>query len=297
MSQCAATFSIFDTCIATAITDVGLIPQPEEILRPRAGTGVWNGSNIVNLVDQDGFRAPILWSYYKAMKWFPRYKAFPFVFDVNVSDVRLAFDQVLPTILTDPSTIPQGRRNLSDEVSLAGLENLVQSPLCFNDSLEFMKLEEGTKFFYEALLAGVRERFFTNELDFNMLELHLGYEDEIPVRLEDGNLRLVERLLKLSGADVRLNTIVQKIEDASSFGYEGSLITSFSTTGSSPIVERFDNVVLATSLSRGNITFEPTLQDLPGLVQEYRDSVVTHFTTSSELDPLSFNYTDTMRTY
>lgn len=231
------------------------------------------------------------------MKWFPRYKTFPFDFEINVSTIRQYSDQVLPTSLEpgmQPPNTPLGRRNLREELERVRLDKFVQNPLCFDEAFEFVESDEGHRFLREAILPGVRERFFTNGLDFNMLELYFGFEAAFPAYVQGGNLRLIERLLRQPGASIRVNTEVQKVEEVDVFGGRSSLLTSVPTSGGSPTIEQFDTVIVATSLERGNITFEPALPDLPGLEQDYTDSVVCHFTTSGRLNPCFFNWTETM---
>lgn len=185
VDTCADTFAANDLCIAFAVGDVGLFPLPEDLTRPRAGTGVWDGTNIVGFVDQDGIRDPLLWSYYKEMKYFPRYEDIPREFDINVSTVRLDFDLVLPPVpMVEPAPgMPpepaRGQRNLS--AVLNRLSKFVQNPICFDESFDFVHGQEGAaqRFLSELAYPGLRERFFINGLDYSVLELYLGYEEAL----------------------------------------------------------------------------------------------------------------------
>lgn len=260
----------------------------------------------MGFVDEGGFRNPRIWSYFKHLKWDTRYKDLPLRFDENVTTKRLDFTQLLPVPLVvgepidgTPGTPPTptfGRRNLTQELERARLLDDVQSVICDpQERLADFDSDEGQLFFDEALRPGVRERFFTNEDGFNWLELYLGYEDELPTFVEGGNLRIIGRLLKLSGASISVNAEVKKISqvDPVTFPPKYELTIKSVPTGKTSI-EEFDSVVIATSLDRGNITFEPAIRDLPGLEQSYKDSVVTLFTTASRLNPEFFNWTGSM---
>ena len=232
----------------------------------------------------------MLWSYYKARKWNDRYKQFPSAFEGNTTSNRLDFDRLLSDVTTAPAGL--GKKNLSEEIEFSNLKDLVQSPRCVDDPFDFLEVDGGRKFFNEAIIPGIRERFFTNGYDFNMLELYLGYEDENPTFVEGGNIRVIERLLKLSGATIKTNTEVRKIEQLDADSGERRIQLSFSGRDSKQ--EQFDDVIIATSLDRSNLTFMPDVSELPGLRQDYRDSVVTLFTTAARLNPAFFNWTDTM---
>lgn len=210
---------------------------------------------------------------------------------------RLAYDQLLAVgvLPPDPAYLPLPQRNFSQAAE--NVDSLIQHPLCYRDAIEFVdKTYEGRRFLNEIAFPGARERYFADDaLDFNVLELYLGLEEAIEVRVQGGALRLIERLLQLSDAEIRFDTTVLKIDSsASDFEDIGPLVTSLSSASGKSLTERFDNVILATSLDRSNISFEPQLPNGPGLKQEYQDSFVTHLVTESRLSPRFFNYTDTM---
>ncbi len=49
IDSCAATYSIFDTCVVTLATDVGLTLQEQIVLRPRLAFGLWNDHECLQL--------------------------------------------------------------------------------------------------------------------------------------------------------------------------------------------------------------------------------------------------------
>ena len=104
-------------------------------------------------------------------------------------------------------------------------------------------------------------------------------------------MRLIDRLLRLAEADIRLDLEVKQIEVL-----PGQPITVTSgLPGRGPRVEeKFDIVVIANSFELANITFDPPLPDLTGSKQIYKDSFVTHFTTESQLNATYFNRDEAM---
>lgn len=290
IDTCAATFAAGDTCVATLAANVGLTLQQQAPQRPRQAFGVWNGKEM--LAVEENFRDTISWSEYRQDKWSSRWGDAPVSLYSYVKNIlRLNFDTVLGgSVGSDFRPFVPGKGNLSEEVERSRLTEYVKSFKCTQaDPPRPFYRPEGRTFGVEIINAGARERFFSNGWQLNVLGFSLGFEDEVPSLVRGGNLRLVERLLKLSTTDVRLESEVQKIE----IREESFELTSVSN-GGIPQMETFDMVVLATSLSLANITFEPKLPDRPGLEQFYEDSFVTHFTSYDRLNSSFFNRTGTM---
>ena len=290
VDSCAATFSIRDSCIASSATSVGLLIQPLGLNQPQAGVAVWDGEKIVGLVEETGFRSPNLWSFFRKMRWYNRYGNTPWEFQNEVLRVRLEFDQLLPPSVIGNGQVPVVQTNLSQVLINAGLKGYEQDSLCAaNEGVE-LKIPPGKKanrFYQEVAIAGEIERFFDDVTVLNVLELYLGFEEANLISIEGGNLRLIERLLKLSSLDVRVESEVQKIERVGT-GLEVTVVPSNDVP---PYIENFDAVVLTTSLELANLTIEPPLGDIPGLKQKYENSFITHFTTGSLLNASYFNLT------
>ena len=124
-----------------------------------------------------------------------------------------------------------------------------------------------------------------------MLEFLFGYETQVESSVDGGNLQLIDRLLRIATSDVRLGTEVKAIKRR----LTGDIrLTTESTIDGSTREETFDVVIIATSIDRSGLKFDPPLDNVTGLGQKYRDSFVTHFTTPSLLDPSYFNRTGTM---
>ncbi|KAK5119490.1 hypothetical protein LTR85_007590 [Meristemomyces frigidus] len=278
VDTCAATFSLGDQCILASATGVGLMTMPAPVPM-RAGTGVWDGKLFVGFVEADGFRTPLAWSFFRKLKWFQRYGATPTRLANNATTARQQLFQLLPLVAA-PMPGVQAKKNLRQEVAASGLLPIVEGTLCsLGDPSAGIDCAGGKErlFVEEVCNAGARERYLGN----------LGQQSAIV----GGNLRLIDRLLALSRATIRLNTTVRSLE-----GDEGSaswLLDSVDKPegpgrpGTSSRDE-FEIVILASSLSLANVTFTPKLARQPGLQQLYTDSYVTHCTTSRTLNGSTF---------
>ena len=143
----------------------------------------------------------------------------------------------------------------------------------------------------EVLTAAQRERFFGSIHDLNVLEFLFGYENQLESAVDGGNLQLIDRLLRIATDDIKLGTEVKTIERQLTGDI---MLKTESTTDGSTSEEVFDAVIIATSIDRSRMKFDPPLDNVTGLGQKYRDSFVTHFTTTSLLDPSYFNRTGQM---
>ncbi|KAK5174274.1 uncharacterized protein LTR77_001354 [Saxophila tyrrhenica] len=294
IDTCAATFDSEDLCIVSSAVVAGLTLQARITTRPRTGEGIWDGDEM--LAVEEEFRDAIAWSEFRQRKWSQRYDRSPTSFSPLVNTIRGSLGLVLGTalpILGGGASI--GVANLSAEVEIAGLSEMAKSFQCSETNYEdldgMFDSPEAKRFGRELVNAGTRERYFANGDELNVLEYILGFQDQLPSYVSEGNLRLVERLLKLSTPDVRLGAEVQKIETK---GKNDHRLTIVPTDGGVPATEQFDAVILATPYSLANITFDPPLQNATDLIQHYEDSFVTHFTTPSRLNQTFFNWTDTM---
>lgn len=289
VDTCAATFDSGDLCIAQSVMLTGLTLQQQSLARPRAGVGIWNGVNMV--ATEDEFRDAQTWSEFRQDKWSKRYGRSPSAFAPEVAQIRASLSLVLSRATPSlPFVLLPGNQNVSDEVETGGLTGYVRT-FARKALPELFDNVEGQRFGDEIVNAGARERYFANGDELNVLEFILGFEDQRPSFVGEGNLRLVERLLKLATADVRLGTEVQKIETVDENDIRLTLVP---TDGGVPTTEQFDTVILASSYSLSNITFEPPIQNSTDLEQNYLDSFVIHFTSTSRLNQTFFKRTETM---
>lgn len=271
IDTCAATFStLSDTCLATSATNIGLLTR---IVTPSdAGTGVWDGTKFRGFVEDTGFRNPQTWSLFRKLRWFQRYGATPWEYARNVTSTQTRYRQLGTAMFT----------SLRAAVKAVNLEKAVRLGLCESGLLDCTQYGNSL-FLQEVIDAGIRERFFGNVDQLNGLDAILGFSGDTLSEIVGGNLRLVDRLIKLSGADLRLSTTVAKIRKQS----QGVWRLYFSTPTVSDSMD-FEAVVIAAPLSTSDLAFEPELGSRPGLLLPYVDSFVTHFTTTSNLSSTYF---------
>lgn len=290
VDTCAATFASSDRCIAQATLEVGLGLLPVTNSDPRgSGIGVWNGEKFVGYVEDDAFRELSQWSFFRQMKYFERYGLVPWVSSQEATRQRLAFSQLLNSPFNSNLQVA-GQANLSKSVENLKLQDYVQNFLCAG-AVFFPSGRKGGLFLDEVLTAAQRERYFGSVFDLNVLEFLFGFEERQERSIRGGNLKLIDRLLRLATNEVRLGTEVRKLERQLTGDVK---LTYESNTDEATVEETFDAVIIATSLDRSNLGFNPPLEDVLGLRQKYKDSFVTHFTTSALLNGSYFNWEDTM---
>lgn len=262
-----------------------------------ADTGIWNGQAFVGFVEQGGFRNMQSWSFFRKLKWFERYGSAPMRLETYIANTRRAFTTLLSPVRQGGAPgggLPKQRQNLRKEVANAGLTAVVRDSTCkLEGPAAVLDCEDDKErlFIDEVFNAGGRERYFADVGELNALETLFGYEGGMQVSVVGGNLRLIDRLLALSRANMRLSTTVrglEKVEDGQGRwrvhsvnkpegpGRPGSVETLSS--------DDFNVVIVASSLSLANLTLAPGTEDQSGLRQSYNDSYVTHFTTTSALN-------------
>ena len=129
----------------------------------------------------------------------------------------------------------------------------------------------GDRWRREVIEAGVRDRFFGDADELNELNSVLGLSSETGLSSVDGgNLRLVDRLTKLSGAQLLLGSKVTAIE----LDHKKQWIITAAVDGSEKGIA-FDKVIIAAPLSLADITV--SLEITAPLI-DFADTVVTHFT-------------------
>ena len=89
----------------------------------RDGFGVWNGKEFVGFVEDDAFRNPAQWSFYRQLKWFKRYGNNPQTTDNEANGARLNFRQLLASPFA-PEVKQPGKPNLRKAVQDQQLEDL-----------------------------------------------------------------------------------------------------------------------------------------------------------------------------
>lgn len=132
--------------------------------------------------------------------------------------------------------------------------------------------------------AGVRDRFFGDADELNELNSVLGLSSETGLSSVDGgNLRLVDRLIKLSGAQLLLGSKVTAVELDHQKHWNITAAVDGRVKGIA-----FDKVIIAAPLSLANISVSP---EITAPLIDFTDTIVTHFTSKQSIRPVRFNST------
>ena len=263
IDTCAATFdTLSDTCIGGLASDVGLMATPVQ-LRDN-GTGVWNGSSFVGFVEDAGFRDSATWSPFKQARFGLRYGESAAAPRQSVIESNY---RILGTSLFT---------SLSDELEFQKLNETVLKGACETKSGLCLRDAGSDRWRREVIEAGVRDRFFGDADELNELNSVLGLSSETGLSSVDGgNLRLVDRLIKLSGAQLLLRSKVTAIE----LDHEKHWIITAAVDGSEKGIA-FDKVIIAAPLSLANISVSP---NITAPLIDFVDTVVTHFTSKQSI--------------
>ena len=109
--------------------------------------------------------------------------------------------------------------------------------------------------------------------------------------VDGGNARLIERLIDLSGADLRLNSTVREIRDGDTRRYRVSVASSPGMNSNLAHAE-YDAVILAVPLHNGSINLDVASagRSIDLLASRLHDeSHVTHFSAPTGLSPAIFH--------
>lgn len=292
IDTCAATFAqLTDTCVLRAATSVGLAATAAQ-RQLAAGIGQWAGpeDGFVGLVEDRGFRDVQLWTPFRAARWFERYGDAPQRFQRSVSNVQTFFTTAFSGVTTQNFT------NLTEEVFRTSLKTSILDGVLESRFLNASNPKD-ILFLREVVEPAQRERFFADIPDLNNLATLFGMGTERVVEIQGGNLRLLDRLIKLSGASLSLSTKVQDIRPskADRGGWElRGVKSSQPGKAASKFTFRFDEVIIAApiKLAELKIDAKPGYKDevIPA-VKGYEDVFVTHFTTANVLNEKYFNTT------
>ncbi len=271
IDTCAATFdTLTDTCIGGLARRVGLTATPVQ-LRDN-GTAVWNGSSFVGFVEDAGFRDYNTWSPFKQARFGLRFGKSPAA--AGQSTVETNYRTLGKSVFT----------SLSDELELRELNETVLKGACETKSGFCLRDAGGDRWRREVIEAGVRDRFFGDADELNELNSVLGLSSETSLSSVDGgNLRLIDRLIKLSGARLVLGSKVNAIE------LDRQKQWNITTTVDGGVKDiAFDKVIIAAPLLLAAISVSPEIT-VPLI--DFADTVVTHFTSKQGISAERFNST------
>lgn len=305
--------STHDWCVLRAINDVGLgpkAPDPRWYFRVKKIVGVWNGGDILNAgphepqcstwselawkLWRDGMSAwylrkvspPIWWELGKLM-W--RYGVSPWRCHRAVSSDLAAWDRFGADMYAWET---HAFSDLGSEMNRSGLSAQVLDSA--RSYLRDLGLSDG--FLNEVVESYARARFFQNLDGARGLSTEIAFRDFFSrsVSVSDGNSRLVDRLITLSRANLKLNSRVKEIQTGQSKRYGLRVESPLPNSNMSTYCEEFDAVVIAVPLSMSGmsgISLGEGLDIRMYLDASYHPSErhITHFVSSQDLSPEFFN--------
>lgn len=127
-----------------------------------------------------------------------------------------------------------------------------------------------------------------NKDSVNQFAASLGLPRKPQKRVERTNERWLQRLVRLSGASVNLQSTVTRITRHQDLTYDIHWLFNNSNNQTESYVKHFDAVIIAAPFHQAGIKFEPPLQSIPAKV-DYTPLHVTHFISRHLLDPTTFN--------
>jgi prenylcysteine oxidase/farnesylcysteine lyase len=150
----------------------------------------------------------------------------------------------------------------------------------------------GEKFSREIIQASTRVNYGQNLGGIHGLETMVCMATDGAMAIEGGNWQIFNAMVKASGADVRLNSAVQKISKKENEAYVlktagKALIEDSNKDGEHN--QEFDTIILATPYQFSEISFSPPLTNPPDEIP-YVTLYVTLFTSPHRLSPSFFNF-------
>lgn len=154
-----------------------------------------------------------------------------------------------------------------------------------------MKGGVSEKFSREIIQASTRVNYGQNIAGIHGLETLVCMSTDGAMSVDGGNWQIFDRMVKASGADVRLNTTVANVEKESNGTYTIQTKATGSDNGDLGHVrqEAFDVVLLAAPYQFSNIKFSPSIKHVPDTIPYVRLHV-TLFTSPHRISPSFFKF-------
>lgn len=269
-------FFVDDDCLTRGMESTGLrFPYAIPLALPRS-VGLWNGQDIAAgpSCDLSAWRdlAPLIARYGISAWRFRRAIA-----STSESWKRLGASRPFD--------------NIGDGLKKAGLGE----DIAFGSAeTYFRKLGVSPKFLSEFVEPCTRARFSRDLANVSAFSAIMAARNAKENCISEGNARLIERMINLAGADVRLNSTVVEIRNGDTRRYQLSVVSTPLLDPPNTVRTEYDIVILAFPLQYGNINLN--VSDLLGHLKESilasrlaAKSHVTHFSTSATISPTFFH--------
>ena len=271
----AATFSEKDWCLRDAIQEVGLKTVTD--WSQDQSTGVWDGHDFLVSYDKDDEPTRATW---RSPQWLWRYgSSLP------------SLQGLIQKYAEKFASFARYRAFTNLPGRLA--EHFTQKELISSATWFFEEKKISDRLVGEIIRAETRHQNARDLDEVNPLSSLLALRAEIQLSVFGGNQRLVNRMLKISEAKVRLNTVVSRIVTGEDRRWK--VHTRSVKPGQADNVKleeaEFDIVILTAPFAFSGIEIEPHYSNLASTaeIRPYIERHVTLFSTPRPLDPSYFN--------
>lgn len=275
----APAFYSDDQCLQTAIDEVGLRQRLEPRYPREKRVGVWNGESFVLYREKD----------LKSTTWRDLVRS---IWRYGLSPRRLQnlVAERLPRLQQLCGASRYANRNISQALEYLGLEaEQTQS------AANYLLNNRISSDFSRDIVEATARAWVAHDLDdINGLAALVAMNPadvDFVQSTSGGNYALIDRLLKLSGADLHLNARVTQIK-RSDRGTLQVTVTTKDVPEGSPVTEivGYDAIIIATPLQGAGLDLDLAVHVTDALTP-YVERHVTHFTSpiSDTLSPSFFN--------
>lgn len=270
----APTFYSDDECLQTSMDEVGLRRKLEPHYPRKKRVGVWDGQSFVLHREKD--LKSTTWRDMVRSTW--RYGLSPRRLRDLVAERLAQFQKLYGASQTVNRNIPEALENLglTAEQIHSAANYLLNSSVSSEYSRDVVQATARAWFAHDLDdLNGLAALVAMNPADTDFIQPVIG-----------GNYILIDRLFKLSGAELHLNTRVTQVK-RSDHGTLHLTVTTRDLPDRSSTTEmaEYDAIIIATPLQGAGLDLDMAVHIADALTP-YVERHVTHFT-SPKLDPLS----------
>ena len=273
----AQSFYADDECVQSLIDETGLRRKLEPHYPVKKSVGLWDGASFI--LRGEGDLKGRTWTDWARYAW--RYR-------FSVNNMRKWVSEKLPLFQRLLGRWEYANRNIPGEIENLGLTAERKS-----NAWSFLQNLTSPEFSRKIVQAITRAWFGQNLATMHGLAalaaINPAATDSV---LNGGNLKLIERLIKLSDVDLHLNSTVTKIQRSPVRKYRLTVKTSSHHHNQSPSNNEeadYDAIIIAAPLQMANIEFDIDIHIATSSPRPYTSRHVTHFTSPDPLSPTYFN--------
>ena len=273
----AQSFYADDKCVQSLIDETGLRRKLEPHYPVKKSVGVWDGASFI--LQGEGDLKGRTWTDWARYAW--RY-------GFSVNHLRKWVSEKLPLFQRLLGRGETANHNIPGDIEDLGLTAELKS-----DAWSFLQNLTSPEFLRETVQATTRAWFGQNLDTMHGLAALAAMNPAATDSLMNGrNLKLIERLVKLSDVDLQVNSTVTKIQRSPARKYRLTVKTPSHHHDQSPSNTEeadYDAIIIAAPLQMAKIEFDIHIRIAASFPRPYISRHVTHFTTPDTLSPTYFN--------